>query len=196
MPKMKDLTNQKIGNLFVIRLYERRKRNNGSGRSDTIWECQCDCGKISYPSSSNLLRPSNTKTCGCSWNKKGEEAAAWKGHHKISGRYWNGVKGNAKGRNIPFKITIEDAWNQWLIQNGKCAYTNLDLELYGCGGIIGTWPCGTASLDRIDSSKGYTIDNIQWVHKTVNKMKWDLSQEDFVNFCNLVTRNFNNACTT
>ena len=38
---------------------------------------------------------------------------------------------------------------------------------------------GTASLDRIDSKKGYTIDNIQWVHKDVNKMKMDLQEEDF-----------------
>jgi len=37
----------------------------------------------------------------------------------------------------------------------------------------------TASLDRINSSKGYTLDNVQWVHKTVNIMKQGLSDEDF-----------------
>ena len=37
----------------------------------------------------------------------------------------------------------------------------------------------TASLDRIDSSKGYTEDNIQWVHKDVNQMKMDLPEQRF-----------------
>jgi len=45
----------------------------------------------------------------------------------------------------------------------------------------------TASLDRIDSTKNYTIDNIQWVHKDVNKMKMDFSQEYFIEMCRLVT---------
>jgi hypothetical protein len=45
----------------------------------------------------------------------------------------------------------------------------------------------TASLDRIDSSKGYTIDNVQWVHKTVNLMKRELNQQDFIDICNKIS---------
>ena len=47
----------------------------------------------------------------------------------------------------------------------------------------------TASLDRIDSSKGYTIDNIQWLHKDINKMKWDFSQEKFLELCKKIVNN-------
>lgn len=39
---------------------------------------------------------------------------------------------------------------------------------------------GCASLDRIDSSKGYVKGNVQWVHKHVNVMKRALSQEEFI----------------
>lgn len=42
---------------------------------------------------------------------------------------------------------------------------------------------GTASLDRIDSSKGYIEGNVQWVHKYVNVMKWDFSMEEFLDIC-------------
>jgi hypothetical protein len=42
---------------------------------------------------------------------------------------------------------------------------------------------GTASLDRIDSSRGYTADNIQWVHKHVNLMKRSFNEEYFINTC-------------
>ncbi len=46
----------------------------------------------------------------------------------------------------------------------------------------------TASLDRIDSSKGYVKGNVQWVHKTINGMKWDSNEKDFITFCCAVAR--------
>ena len=45
---------------------------------------------------------------------------------------------------------------------------------------------GTASLDRIDSSKGYTKDNVQWVHKDINYIKRDLSDSEFITLCKKV----------
>ena len=47
----------------------------------------------------------------------------------------------------------------------------------------------TASLDRIDSNKGYTIDNVQWVHKDINKMKMDLEEDVFIDNCKLIIEN-------
>jgi len=41
----------------------------------------------------------------------------------------------------------------------------------------------TASLDRIDSTKGYTLDNIQWVHKTLNRLKMNLDNQEFIEWC-------------
>jgi hypothetical protein len=32
----------------------------------------------------------------------------------------------------------------------------------------------------------YEEENVQWVHKIVNTMKWDLSQQDFINVCHEV----------
>jgi hypothetical protein len=49
----------------------------------------------------------------------------------------------------------------------------------------------TASLDRIDSTKGYIKGNIQWVHKDVNKMKWNWNQSNFINWCKLITNYYN-----
>jgi hypothetical protein len=43
-----------------------------------------------------------------------------------------------------------------------------------------------ASLDRIDSSKGYIDGNVQWVHKEVNEMKMQATQNEFIEYCNLV----------
>ena len=44
----------------------------------------------------------------------------------------------------------------------------------------------TASLDRIDSSKGYVEGNVQWVHKMINMSKQQYSQEEFIDMCKAV----------
>ena len=44
----------------------------------------------------------------------------------------------------------------------------------------------TASLDRIDSSKGYIKGNIQWVLKDINLMKGSTDEDYFKFLCGLV----------
>ena len=44
----------------------------------------------------------------------------------------------------------------------------------------------TASIDRIDSSKGYERGNVQFVHKDINAMKWNLSLAKFMEYCKLI----------
>lgn len=46
----------------------------------------------------------------------------------------------------------------------------------------------TGSLDRKDSSKGYSIDNIQWVHKRVNFLKRDYSEEELIYWCTKIAK--------
>jgi hypothetical protein len=47
----------------------------------------------------------------------------------------------------------------------------------------------TASLDRIDSKKGYTLDNVQLVHKDINMMKKEYDQKYFIEMCKLIANN-------
>lgn len=77
-----------------------------------------------------------------------------------------------------FEITIQDAWNKFVSQNGLCAISgeSLCFSVKNC----------TASLDRIDNSKHYSVDNIQWVHKTINVMRMDLSVDEFIEWCKKV----------
>jgi hypothetical protein len=44
----------------------------------------------------------------------------------------------------------------------------------------------TASLDRIDSTKGYIEGNLQWVHRDINKLKKNLPDDRFVEICRAV----------
>lgn len=91
-----------------------------------------------------------------------------------------------RGRAIKVDITLDDIWDKFMEQNGKCALSGVDI----------TFPrtdkdrkskLHRASVDRIDSSKDYTKDNIQIVLKELNVMKLNHSQEKFIELCNLVS---------
>jgi hypothetical protein len=60
----------------------------------------------------------------------------------------------------------------FLKQNGKCALSGRDITL----GL-------NASLDRIDSSNGYTKNNVQWLHKDINIIKGSLEEKYFLEIC-------------
>lgn len=80
-----------------------------------------------------------------------------------------------------FEITLEDLKLQWEKQNGRCALTNIKLILpvQGKEKISLT---KQASLDRIDSSKGYVPGNIQFVCSCINLMKNNLSNLEIKRF--------------
>lgn len=90
-------------------------------------------------------------------------------------------KCGAESRNIYFDITIDDILILWNSQGGLCSLSGIELK--------NSEDVFNASLDRIDSSKEYTIDNIQLVLKEVNYMKQSLSQEYFINLCKKISNN-------
>ena len=119
----------------------------------------------------------------CQCYKTVNGAYNFQGYKEISANYFKSYKANAKSRGLEFSVTKEDIWNQWIKQDKKCALSGISLKIErNYQKVKGT----TASLDRIDSSKGYTVDNIQWVHKDLNRMKWNLSTDYFIELCKLV----------
>lgn len=58
MGKIKDLTGQKFGKLTVLRMTQERRNRQ------VVWECQCDCGNITYVVG-QALRDGHTQSCGC-----------------------------------------------------------------------------------------------------------------------------------
>ena len=90
---------------------------------------------------------------------------------------------NAKSRK-EYLVSVNDLYLQKVYedQKGLCAYTKLPLLAAGN-------QLNTMSLDRIDSSKDYTEDNIQLVCVAINKMKLDMTEDRFIELCLLVTKN-------
>lgn len=180
--KKLNVIGQKYGMLEIIR--EHSKSRSGHIR----YTCKCDCGKECNVLLTHL-RQGNSKSCGCVIKAKvGKNSPYWTGAGDISGNFWNQIERSANGskrKTIVISITKEYAWSLFVKQKGKCALTNLDLSFPKHGKDKSS----TASLDRIDSSKGYEADNIQWVHKDVNIMKNKFDQNYFIKICNLISLN-------
>lgn len=90
------------------------------------------------------------------------------------------IKVSAELRGLQFDLTLEDIWFMYTAQEGRCALSGLPIGWAEVGQLH------TASVDRIDSDRGYLVDNCQLVHKDVNMMKQSFSQEYFVEMCNAV----------
>lgn len=85
-------------------------------------------------------------------------------------------------KNKEFNITETDLFDLWGKQEGLCAYTKLPM-------LATSNQFNTVSLDRIDSSIGYVVGNIQLVCTAINKMKQEYSEELFIKLCHLVSQN-------
>jgi hypothetical protein len=83
---------------------------------------------------------------------------------------------NIRKRNKDIDVTIDDLKEQWEKQNGICVFSGIQLILSSHSKIKKN-PIYSASLDRIDSSKGYIKGNIQWISRAINFMKSDMSDE-------------------
>jgi hypothetical protein len=178
--KFQDLTGRRYGLLTVISFSHRE--GSGNGKSINFWKCKCDCGNETTVRRSHLNR-GKIKSCGCLLSRIGKDSPHFKGYEGIPMSYYTRAKNGAqdRGRNLEFSITIQDLWDLFIKQNGKCSLTGEELS-FGSQ-QLNKKTLGTASLDRIDSSKGYTKNNIQWVHKDVNLMKNHYDQSRFIEVC-------------
>lgn len=182
--RMHDMTGHKFGRFTVLKQVPKPET---CSKNDTnrYWLCECECGNTRTVRTGDL-KQKRYLSCGCSKRvQRREKSFNWKGYKELSGSFWNCMKRGAKRgkRTIPFDLTIEEAWDLFIKQNRKCAISGIELSMrpeskYGRK--------GTASLDRIDSSKGYTIDNVQWVHKDINIMKSDHTMLDFLKWINII----------
>ena len=155
------------------------------------WRCQCVCGNIVERCQSYLIGETKENSCGCKnkYQQKGgivgSNHPGWKGVGELNGQYFSSIRLRARKLGIDFEISTEEAWEQFERQDKKCNLTGLPLKFEPHRARL-AGNIQTASLDRIDSEKGYVPGNIQWLHKDVNRMKNAFDQNYFIEICCMI----------
>ena len=119
-------------------------------------------------------------------------AATYSNQHRSKDSFSSNIAkyaGNQKDEYTPFRYTmrcvrrrdkeididLEYLKHVWEEQKGICPYTGLSLVLPTDSNIKTIHPTIRASLDRIDSSKGYVRGNVQFISTSINYLKSDMS---------------------
>lgn len=166
-----DLTGQKFGRWLVVKQMPPRRKMS-------MWLCRCECGNERIIHCGALRSGKSTQCIGCYGRSR-------RSPDELKNTVWGHIKKGAVDRKLEFAVTREECYGLFVKQGRICALTGLPLRFadtirqHHKGGT-------TASLDRKDSSRGYLPDNVQWVHKDVNRMKSDLDESYFRSLCALV----------
>lgn len=141
-----------------------------------LWECKCDCGKISYVIGKNL-RSGNTKSCGCWLGEKLSIPNAANAIHNLLNQYKHG----AKRRDLIFNLS-ENEFVELL--RGNCHY---------CGEKPGKlFKASSRSqilyngIDRYDNDLGYELNNCVSCCWRCNNFKGAMHGYEFVKLCKLI----------
>ena len=184
-PPLLDMVGQKFGLLEVVAMEQAAKTESGRRSGLYYAVCNCSCGTTGHPVIPAALKRGATTSCGCRRDQyicnTGERNSQFKGFKEIRAHFWRGYVVGAAARGLTFDLTMKYAWSLFENQGRCCALSGVPL-VFGAGKNIRT----TASLDRLDNSKGYVEGNVQWVHKIVNIMRNTLSVEDFLSWCRKV----------
>jgi hypothetical protein len=165
-----DLTGQVLDSWTVLRYHGYNEK-----RHQSLWLCQCECGALATVASYSI-RSGDSKNCKRCSGKKFKPA-------HIIDPVFEHVKRDATKRGLPFEISKQYAYGVLQKQKERCALTGIPLHI---SEHFTNRRSSTASLDRIDSSKGYVPGNIQWLHKEINQLKWKFPQTKFIELCKIV----------
>jgi len=178
--KYKDLihTGAEFGNWKVI---SEEVIPHPTSKKNTI-QCMCSCGMIKNIDVYTLGNGNSTGCYNCG-HKGGQNHPNYKGYKEIPLRWFS----RYSRRNREFNIEIKYVYDLWVKQDKKCALSGIPISFKNTAGE-GFYRCN-ASLDRISSSKGYIIGNIQLMHKNINRMKSDFDEDYFIEMCKLISQN-------
>lgn len=167
-----DKTGNIYGSLLVIKKHAYNKKHE-----QTIWECKCECGKITYVSSASLNNRT-TKSCGC---LKSKRLKGKKPRNVLEGRQSNitalfsNYRKSARNRGYSFELIKPEFMT---LISKPCAY---------CGAAPRTVyrkpetnePLVFNGIDRVDNTKGYTVKNSVTCCKFCNFAKGRLTKTEF-----------------
>ena len=182
-----DLVGQKFCRLLVLSRAPSRHGN-------AYWLCRCDCGKTKA-AMGYLLKTGHVKSCGCLRKELAlgllPGARAARDHELPDGEAAFNVmfytyQQHAMERDLAFNLG-QDEFRRLTKQ--KCFYCkqapqHVFKPKSPNGGYLGN------GIDRIDNALGYTAENSFSCCRICNRMKSDMTYDDFIAHCLRITRGF------
>lgn len=144
--------------------------------NDVIYKLCTKCKKYKPMTSKFFPRRNNVK-CGygshckeCEKERKKIKRATQEinDRDRFLSRLLSGCKTRALKNNIPFDLTKEQLIELFEKQNGKCTLSNLEMQTV------------------IKPGRAYSLSNIRLVCNSINTMRSNLSDEEFLSFCKAV----------
>lgn len=161
------------------------KRNLRLGRHNF---CSRKCSVL-YANKHNLNHSSDWRN-----SEEGKRhIASYSGNRRTDHTPFNYTLRNARKRYKDFNLTAEYLKDVWDNQQGKCPYTGISLILPTFKHNKDIPIASRASLDRIDSTKGYIIGNVQFISTPINYLKntmTDLETKQYLKLISQYTSNF------
>lgn len=165
----------KFGDFEVIETFAKPRNRGKSLRY--YCKCKCKCGNEVIHECAYFLKYKMCDICGLNVDRTTNS----KYHGTIPIIYFNHLKNRAKTKKLDFNLTLNYLDELFLKQQKQCSISGISLILHADGVL------NTASLDRIDSSKGYIQGNVQWVFTMINMMKSMMSNDDFIYMCRIIS---------
>lgn len=163
------------GNTFgqwkVIARAENKK--DGSAR----WLCVCACG-TERAVSANTLREGTTLSCGCALKTLRKESRSL---NTIEKTIFRGYRTGALSRGHVFELTLKEVEKLLYSDCTYCGDSPNDIKYFNTknNGKDVTHFIFTNGIDRVDNTKGYTLENCVTCCKMCNQLKSNHTLETF-----------------
>lgn len=149
----------------------------------------CYCGKVHKKTSIEIkrkLKHDSKFFCSRSCSAKGNSSKNPRGKDEFTvfRKFLNKANSRKIIKDFDCDITLEYLKELWEKQRGVCPYLGIVLSLGPTRN-----PNLKASLDRIDSSKGYIKGNVQFISMTMNYAKSSFNEEVLYNLIDLIVKN-------
>lgn len=181
-----ELPGKQFDYLTVIKTAPFKIKFNKKGEYKVrYWECLCICGKIRIIAHGDLMKKNRIKSCGCKSKEITRNAIEKattlrylnRNCNKEEFKLYNQYKysDTVTKKNKPFLLSLQDF------------ISTIYKNCYYCG-ILNRYN----GIDRIDSNKGYLMDNVVPCCTHCNRAKMDRSVEDFKKWIKLTYNNLYN----
>lgn len=182
---LEDLTGKIFYKLTVLGFSGKYKEYGSRKQRHRLWLCKCECGKEKLIPT-NQLNNGKHKSCGCFLLQYRSINARKPNQQAAKTQIYCAYRSGAKRRNIEFNLDKEDF--EKLISQ-KCVYCNIEPQTT-IKKISGSYSYN--GIDRVDNSKGYTLDNVVTCCETCNRAKLQMSKEEFLDWIKRVYVNIYN----